>query len=134
MTNQEAIEILEHLKGVNPQSLHKPNEQIEAYDAAIDALKCQEAWHEGSEVPQMYVDPTTGAKWNTFALCVGWYDGWHPDLCKVTEEGKFESMTSGDVFESKFFDYWAYTDDLIPWRLYEELCPTPITKNTEIKL
>lgn len=43
---------MEHLKGVNPQSLHKPNEQIEAYDIAINALKRQEAWHEGSEVPK----------------------------------------------------------------------------------
>ena len=62
-----------------------------------------------------------------------WYDGWNEDLCKVTDDGKFESMTSGDVFESKFFDYWAYTDDLIPWRLYEELCPTPNIEDKEKK-
>lgn len=88
-------------------------------------------WHEGTEIPQMYVDPTTGAKWNTFALCIIWYDGWHEDLCKVTDDGKFESMTSGDVSESKFFDYWAYTDDLIPWSLYEVLCPCPNKEENE---
>ena len=71
-------------------------------------------WHEGIEVPQMYVDPTTGAKQNTFALCIIWYDGWHEDLCKITEDGMFESMTNGDVNEPNFFEYWAYTHDLIP--------------------
>lgn len=90
-------------------------------------------WHEGTEIPEMYVDPTTGAKWNTFALCIIWYDGWNEDLCKVTDDGKFESMTSGDISESKFFDYWAYTDDLIPWRLYEELHPTPNIEDIEKK-
>ena len=91
-------------------------------------------WHDSfdeNDKPQMYVDPTTGAKWNTFVLCIGWYDGWHPDLCKVTEEGKFESMTSDDIFEPKFFDYWAYTDDLIPSNLYNDLIPDNCCNGTE---
>lgn len=71
-------------------------------------------WHEGTDIPQMYIDPQTGKELNTFALCIIWYDGWNEDLCKVTEDGMFESMTSGDVNEPNFFEYWAYTYDLIP--------------------
>ena len=75
-------------------------------------------WHDGfdeKDKPEMYIDPTTGKKWNTFALCIFWYDGWHSDLCRITEDGKFESMTDKKVYEpNHVFEYWAYVDDLIP--------------------
>ena len=71
-------------------------------------------WHEGTERPLIWEDPLTGRKINTYALCLVWYDGWIEDLCKVTDDGKFESMTSHDVREHDFFEYWAYTYDLIP--------------------
>ena len=88
----------------------------------------KKVWHDGfdeNDKPQIYVEPTTGAKWTTYALCICWYDGWICDLCKVTDDGMFLSMTNEEhtIYEPKFFEYWAYTDDLIPSNLYNDLIP-----------
>lgn len=97
-----------------------------AYNDCADILEkfanTEKIWHPGSEKPAIYVDPTTGHKLNTFALCIIWYDGWIEELCKVTEDGKFESMTGAGTYEydSDFFEFWAYTYDLIPYSLYEK--------------
>lgn len=80
----------------------------------------EKIWHPGSEKPAIYVDPTTGHKLNTFALCILWYDGWNEEFCQVTEDGKFESMTGFNEYDSDFFEFWAYTYDLIPYSLYEK--------------
>ena len=76
-------------------------------------------WHNGhdeNDKPEVYVEPITGAKWHTYALCIFWYDGWNEDFCEVTDDGKFMSMTDSEhkIYEPKMFDYWAYTHDLIP--------------------
>ena len=95
-----------------------------AYNDCADILEkfanTEKIWHPGSEKPVIYVDPTTGHKLNTFALCILWYDGWNEELCKVDEDGSFESMTSSETYDSDFFDFWAYTYDLIPYSLYEK--------------
>ena len=78
-------------------------------------------WHPGTEKPVIYKDQLTGNKLNTFALCILWYDGWNEELCKVTEDGKFESMTGSETYDSDFFEFWAYTSDIIPYSLYEKI-------------
>ena len=80
----------------------------------------EKIWHPGSEKPAIYTDPTTGCKLNTYALCIIWYDGWKEEFCQVTEDGKFESMTGFNEYDSDFFEFWAYTYDLIPYSLYEK--------------
>ena len=80
----------------------------------------EKIWHPGSEKPAIYTDPTTGRKLNTYALCIIWYDGWKEEFCQVTEDGKFESMTGFNEYDSDFFEFWAYTYDLIPYSLYEK--------------
>ena len=71
-------------------------------------------WHKGSEKPSIYKDKLTGNTLRTYALCIIWYDGWIEDLCRVTDDHKFASCTSDEVYDSEFFEYWAYTHDLIP--------------------
>ena len=74
-------------------------------------------WHKGSEKPSIYKDKLTGNTLITYALCIIWYDGWVEDLCRVTEDHIFISMTSGKTYLPTDFEYWAYTYDLIPKNL-----------------
>ena len=110
MTNQEAIEILEHLKGVNPQSLHKPNEQIEAYDIAINALKNKAQWNDCTEVPQTPKFKVGDWLWHkekgVFPVLIAGYD---------EEQGYFtkyigsETYFGRDVIENEY-RLWTIAD------------------------
>ena len=81
----------------------------------------KKVWHQGCDKPFIYVDKITNQQLTTFALCVVWYDGWVEDLCKVTEDHKFISMTNGKIYDSDFFWYWCYTYDLMPCENTTEL-------------
>jgi hypothetical protein len=83
-------------------------------DLLDNATNLSSVWHKGSEKPSIYKDGLTGYTLRTYALCIIWYDGWIEDLCRVTDDHKFASCTSDEVYDSEFFEYWAYTHDLIP--------------------
>ena len=105
MANEEREKQIEDA-GIEHTAANKPR--------CIAGDNLSSVWHKGSEKPSIYRDELTGNTLRTYALCIIWYDGWIEDLCRVTEDHIFISMTSGKTYLPTDFEYWAYTHDLIP--------------------
>ena len=115
MTEEDTKDYCNRYKRITESENFKKHYENKSLGETIDAGdNLSSVWHKGSEKPSMYKDKLTGHLLNTYALCIIWYDGWIEDLCKVTDDHKFASCTSNEVYDSEFFEYWAYTHDLIP--------------------
>ena len=118
------VKTIEHLRDENNsyKELAKMNEKqfkemqnmLAQYRRPINELK--DLWHPGDEKPTRQIN----SNYVHYALCIFWYGGWNEELCKINEDGTFTDSNGNiwDMNKETFFDYWCYTDDLIPDNLY----------------
>ncbi|MBO6273883.1 hypothetical protein J6O48_14090 [bacterium] len=106
---QEENNAYKELAKMNEKHFKEMQNTIAQYRQPINELK--DLWHPGDERPTRQIN----SNYVYYALCIYWYDGWNEELCKINKDGTFTD-SNGNIWglERDFFDYWCYTDDLIP--------------------